>query len=85
MPITVSGVRLTSISADNNEDQSKPLKLTGSYHLMASNGKILAKQTFNNYNDVVVDFSRETKELYQKLLVSLTSDLNATLGVAESQ
>jgi len=77
MPITVRNAKITSLSISGD-------KVTGTYELMSEKGKVIAKQTFNDYNGMNVELSRDSKECIEDLLTSLTFDIEMTAGINEA-
>lgn len=80
MAVTISGVRIVSLAISKDKDEGTT-KLTGSYELMSSVGKVLAKQSFNSYGEIVLQQSGETAKLLGDLQASIQKDLNNTLGL----
>lgn len=80
MAVTIQGVQLVSLSLSRNKEEGT-IKLGGSYELMSSSGKVLAKQSFNGYGEIVLTQSGETAKLISDLQASIQKDLNTTLGL----
>jgi len=74
------GAKIKTISFER-DNETGGMKFTGSYELISSNDIVLAKQGFNGYNDLKLSESLETKDLINKLIAGLSSDLNKTLGM----
>ena len=79
MAVTVQGAQIDHLSVSKNDKGEH--KVEGSYVLMSSTGKVLAKQKFNGYGDVSVSQSPQTAILFQDFLKGMQSDLNTTLGL----
>lgn len=82
MAITIGGVKITSLDITQNKEDGTT-KVSGKYELVSSTGKVLAKQGFNGYNEIVLVQSGETMKLIADLQASLQKDLNNTLGLGE--
>ena len=80
MAITIGGVQLVSLNLAR-EKESGTTKLTGSYELVSSTGKILAKQSFNSYNEIALTLSGDSQKLMADMQTSIQNDLNKTLGL----
>lgn len=80
MAITINGVKVVSVDITRDEDGNPKVK--GNHHLISSTGTVIAKQSFNGYNDITLQPSAQTSKLLHELMVSITSDVNATLGLA---
>lgn len=80
MAVTIQGVQLINLALTKSKEEGT-IKLTGSYELMSSTGKVLAKQGFNSYNEVTLTQSGETMKLVYELQASIQKDLNTTLGL----
>ena len=78
MGIQLQGVNIVSIAMER--DTSGLMKATGRYELKTNTGIIVAKQTFNDYQGVVVSFSTETNKLINDLSLSMTKDVMAAMG-----
>jgi hypothetical protein len=76
--ITVKGIRLESLSTTRDGDKEK---ITGSYSLMSSDDKVLAKQSFNGYSDLEVNWSPETIKLHNAFMKAAKSDIETLIGV----
>jgi hypothetical protein len=78
--VAIRGVKIESVNIKVNPEEDK---IEGYYLLMSTSDKILAKQGFNGYSDIKVDFSRETKDAYTKFMEGLTKDVQSVLGLTE--
>ena len=78
--IAIQGLRLDSISITLEDTEDK---VTGYYSLMSNQGKVLAKQSFNDYSGVKITFSAETLKALNSFLVGAKKDAEVTLGLFE--
>ena len=78
MAITIQGIRLDGVTL-NKEDGKE--KITGSYELMSSTDTVLAKQAFNGYSSMVVNWSPETLKLLRDFKQAVQRDITLTLGL----
>ena len=72
--VKVESVRL-------KREEGKQMDLVGEYHLLSDNGTVMAKQSFNGYNDIKITFSRETIDLIRQLESNVEDDVKKTLGI----
>jgi len=79
MSITINEIRLITLSID-----AMVSKVSGSYEMLGNKGRIVAKQGFNGYNDILVEISKETKSLLEEFMDSLSDDIKETIGVNEA-
>ena len=80
MDITLKGIRIINLTV--NTDKEEPTeRIEGSYGLIASNDKVLAKQAFNGYNDIKVSMSPATSKALDAFLAAYKSDINAVIGL----
>lgn len=77
MAITLIGVRLTRVLVDVGTDK----EISGNYELMSSTDTVVAKQSFNGYDNIHVDMSKETKEALKAFKQGLKADINTVLGL----
>lgn len=82
MSITIRGVRLDSLSVSHDGDKEK---VTGQYSLMSNQDKALAKQGFNGYSEVKVDFSHNTMKALNALQKGVKEDIEIVLGLIEQK
>ncbi len=80
MAISLQGIRIKDVSVSHDKDTGGH-KITGSYELVSSTGRVLATQAFNGYNDIKITPSGETAHALTKLVEGLTRDLTLTLGL----
>ncbi len=82
MGISIRGIRVNSLSwtMEDSED-----KITGSYSLMSNEDKVLAKQTFNSYDDIKVAFSAETMKAFNAFVKGAKNDIEGILGLIEEK
>jgi hypothetical protein len=83
MALAIQGIRINSIDIDPTGEGKNRIK--GSYSLMSTADKVLAKQAFNGYNDIEVAFSAETVSALNSLLINLKRDVQVTLGINEGE
>lgn len=81
--IAIKGIRLNSLSLERDDDGKE--KVTGSYSLMSMEDKVLAKQSFNGYNDIEVAWSAETQKLLSELNKNIKVDIQSVLGIEEEK
>lgn len=79
MSVTLSGVRVNKIEL--SMDHEGKITFSGTYELISSTGKVLAKQGFNSYNDIKISGSVETLDYIQKVQAQIVKDINTTLGL----
>ena len=79
MAITIGGLAVTSFSVTKKDDGKTEIR--GNYNLVSNTGTILAKQGFNGYNEIVLDGSPRTRELWTDLMNAIRMDLTKTLGL----
>jgi len=75
--VTLKGVSLRKLDISLEDGKEK---LTGTYELMSSEGVVLAKQSFNDYSGIKVEWSSETKSALLKLMALAQSDIDLQLG-----
>ncbi len=78
--ISIQGIKVPNVNITVNADGVP--KIDGNYNLMASNGKVVAKQPFGSYN-MEISHSKETLQALDTFLASLSKDINSTLGIGE--
>ena len=81
MAITIKGVRIDAVTLERDTDGE--IKVSGSYALLSSDDRVLAKQGINGYNNVKVEWSRETLAALSNFVARVKEDVNATLGLTE--
>lgn len=80
MSITIRGVRINSLSITTEDGKQK---VTGSYSLMSNDDIELAKQNFNGYSEIKVDFSASTTKAINEFVKGAKKDVESTLGLTE--
>lgn len=80
MALSVAGVRLVDLSFEK-EAGGERLKPKGNYEIMSDKGTVIAKASFNGYNDVRVEMSPATTLLMQQMRESIQNDLAIQLGL----
>lgn len=87
MPITIQGIRITSLTIAREEEGGD--KITASYSLMSSVGKVLAKDNFTSKSDYgkesVFVPSSETSKALASAVASYVRDAEIHLGLKEDQ
>ncbi len=78
--ISIQGIKLRRLSLENDKETGA-YKVTGSYELVSNTGIVLAKQSFNGYDEIKVEGGAETKQAINNLVERFTLELNATLGL----
>jgi hypothetical protein len=76
--ITVTKVKVDWVKIERGEDK---VTVTGGYSLITSEGTVLAKQSFNGYNDMKFDFD---KSISRNLLDEIESTIEIEIGVQEA-
>lgn len=77
--MVIKGIRIDSLAIEGGDE----IKLTGQYSLMSEKDTVLAAQSFNEYSDIKVDMSKETKSAINKLIAMVKADITDTLGFGE--
>ena len=80
--ITVKGVRIESISISRDDKEDK---VTGSYSIISNMDKVIAKQGFNSYSDIKIDWSSDTKKALVAFIEAVKEDIENTMGLAEKE
>ena len=78
MPITITNIKFNTLSIDFPDK-----KVQGNYSLMGK-GKIIAKQSFNGYNDLKIDMSKDTIMALKEFVDSLQCDIELSTGINEA-
>jgi hypothetical protein len=79
--ISIRGVRIKNLTM-NRDDNGKE-NITGDYELISSNDKVLAKNGFNGYSELVVPFSSDTLKAYNSFINGVKADVSGVLGLTE--
>jgi hypothetical protein len=80
MPITIKGFRIEHL-AMNRQDENGSVKITGTYSIISSADKVIAKQSFGDYNGIEIKPSADTIRKMDEFLKAFRTDLNSTLGM----
>lgn len=80
MPLTITKARLNSISIEWNDGNPK---ITGSYSMISDKDAAVTTQTFNNYGDRKLDFSKEVMGLARELLDCIEDDIEMEVGIKD--
>jgi len=78
MSIEITSVKITSIDI---EVKDKEVKISGKYDLISSKGKTIAKQEFNTYNSMTVDFD---KRLGKDIISDIEQAIETEVGIHEA-
>jgi len=77
MNVMIQGITVESISiSKDNEGQQK---IEGRYNLISVNDTVLAKQGFNGYSDIKVNFSAETLSHLNAFLAGVKKEISQTV------
>lgn len=79
-PITIQGIRFDSIKVDREEGTGED-KISGSYSLISSTGRTLAKQSVGEYGMKIAP-SPATLKAFAAAIAAYKNDVNITLGLA---
>ena len=78
MSIEITKVKLLTVGIDNKDEP----KIQGNYALMDSNNKIIAKQSFNGYDDMKFDFDYSfLKNIIEDIEAKIERDLGVAVAV----
>ncbi len=80
MAIQIEGAKLRTLNL-SRDTESGQFKLTGQYELVSTTGVVIAKQSFNSYNEIEVKPTSETQEFLNNLIQGFQGDLNRALGL----
>jgi hypothetical protein len=81
MAITIRGIGINAITITPKKDGADEIK--GEYDLVSSTDKVLAKQSFNGYGDMKINWSPETLSMLACLNLRIKKDIEMTLGLDE--
>ena len=76
MTISISRVRVTQIVVV--KDSEGQVKISGNYELISEKGDIVAKQSFNGYNDMSFDFD---KSIAKNFMEEVESTIEIDIGI----
>jgi hypothetical protein len=80
--ITIEGVRINNVTFTRDSDGKE--KMSGNYSLVSSNGKVIAKQDFNEYSSSLkIEQTGETAKLVQDLYSAIKKDIEEQLGLKD--
>ncbi len=82
MAITLTGAKISSLSIEMKDSATE---VKGVYALMSSAGKVVASQSFNGYNDLKVEMTKDTRLILEKFLAAYATEINGTIGLGDSQ
>lgn len=82
MPVTLMGIKLKSLSISVTDAVPS---VSGEYQLVSSAGKVLATQSFNGYQDMKIEMTKETKQLLDGFMAAYANEINGTIGLGDSQ
>lgn len=77
--IEITSVKVTSVNIELKDD--KEIRITGRYDLMSSKGKLIAKQSFNSYGDMVIDFE---KRIGKDIISDIEQAIETEIGIHEA-
>lgn len=84
MAIGIQGVRLAELTINLN-DKSTSYKPTGSYEILTTAGRVLAKQTIGGYGGIEVPASVETTRALNAFVTLYNKDIASMLGLDASE
>ena len=79
MSIEITSCKLKSIELEIKEDGES--KLSGKFHLMSKDGKVIATQEFNGYNGRKVQFEQR---LIKDFISDIEQRINIDIGIEET-
>ena len=77
--LTIKGISIHNLTITRDTDGKE--KIEGTYHLIANNDRVLAKQAFNGYNDIKLEQSAETSAALVNVMAAVKNDLELQLGI----
>ena len=77
--VHIKGIQLSLISLSKDSDGND--KVEGTDALMSNLDKVLAKQSFNGYNDIKVPMSQDTITALNSFMSGLKKDVSNVLGL----
>jgi hypothetical protein len=81
-PITLDGIKVKKLNLEY--DESGKLNISGSYDILASNGKVIAKQSFGEgYGVVKFTPDSHVIKTIEDVLFGLSNNVNRNLGFGE--
>lgn len=75
MGVAIANVGIPDIRVDEKG------KLTGRYTLVSEKGIIMANNSFNEYQGLEVEWSKETMKLVQTLRANIENEISIALGI----
>lgn len=78
--IEITTVKVTSIDIDINQE-SNEITIKGNYNLISSKGKVVAKQTFNSYDSIKINFD---KSIGKNIVSDIESAIELEIGIQEA-
>ena len=82
MGVSIQGIRVDSVTISNKPDDGED-KVQGNYSLISNSGKVLAKQSFNTYNEIKVNLPTDTVKAMNDFMKKLKRDIETVLGMDE--
>jgi hypothetical protein len=79
MSIEITKVKVTQAIANKEADGN--VKITGKYELISTKGDVIAKQTFNGYDDMKIEFE---KAIGKDFLEGVESTIELEMGIQET-
>lgn len=80
MAIGIKGLRIDDVAITAKESGDE---IQGHYSIISTMDKVIAKQSFNGYNDIKITMSQETQTLLSSFLSSLKKDVETITGLVE--
>lgn len=80
MAIGIKGLRIDDVAITTKESGDE---IQGHYSIISTMDKVIAKQSFNGYNEIKITMSQETQTLLSSFLSSLKKDVETITGLAE--
>ena len=78
MTIEITSVKVTSVDIEMKDTE---IKISGQYDLVSTKGKTIAKQSFNKYNDMSIDFD---KRLGKDIISDIEQAIETEIGIHEA-
>ena len=82
MAIGIKGLRIDKIDIVTVPDEGDE-KVAGSYSIISTKDKVIAKQNFNGFNDIKITMSSGTKEVLGNFIASIKKDAENSTGLTE--
>ena len=79
MGVTIAGIRIAHVTVQRDDKGVE--QFSGSYELISSSDKVLAKQSFNGYDSLKVEMTGEVKQMLNTFLAGIKKDIMVQLGL----